>query len=289
MPATIARPFAVGCLDKMHVVPGESAAAPAEYSLPLGDALVPLNECIGQPVRLRFTGNIRCTHCNRKTNKSFNQGYCFPCFKALAQCDSCIVSPEKCHFHLGTCREPDWAEQYCRQDHIVYLANASGVKVGITRASQMPTRWLDQGAIQALPIARVADRYLSGLLEVLCKNFVADKTNWRALLRGDTDAVDLQASRDRLLSDARAGIEQLQNERGLLAVQLLPTESVREFTYPVLRYPEKISTFNFDKEPLVEGILLGIKGQYLLFADGALNIRKFTAYEVEFSITQEFR
>lgn len=278
---------AVGCLDKMSVVPGEMPGEPAIYSLPLGETLVPLNACIGQAIRLRFTGTIRCTHCNRKTIKSFNQGYCFPCFKALAQCDSCIVSPEKCHFHLGTCREPDWAEKHCRQDHIVYLANASGVKVGITRASQMPTRWLDQGAIQALPIACVADRYLSGLLEVLCKDFVADKTDWRALLRGDTSAADLPASRDQLFADARQGIEALQTERGLQAVQLLTAETVRTFSYPVLRYPEKIATFNFDKQPLVEGVLLGIKGQYLLFADGALNIRKFTAYEVEFSFTQE--
>lgn len=273
----------IGCLDKMQVMPGSEPGSPASYALPLGDARVPLNEWLGHKIRLRFTGVIRCTHCNRKTSKSFNQGYCFPCFKALAQCDSCIVSPEKCHFHLGTCREPEWAEQHCRTDHIVYLANSSGIKVGITRASQMPTRWLDQGAVQALPIARVADRYLSGLLEVLCKDFVADKTNWRALLRGDAELVDLAGSRDMLLRDASAGIAQLQAQHGVAAVQLLPAAEEQQFLYPVLRYPDKVSTFNFDKDPLVEGELLGIKGQYLLFAEGALNIRKFTAYEVEFS------
>lgn len=274
---------AVGCLDKMQVVPGAEPGSPASYALVLGDVRIPLNEWLGHRIRLRFTGVIRCTHCNRKTSKSFNQGYCFPCFKALAQCDSCIVSPEKCHFHLGTCREPEWAEQHCRTDHIVYLANSSGIKVGITRASQMPTRWLDQGAVQALPIARVADRYLSGLLEVLCKDFVADKTNWRALLRGDAELVDLVGSRDQLLSDASAGIAQLQGQHGIAAVQLLPEAEEQKFFYPVLRYPDKVSTFNLDKDPLVEGELLGIKGQYLFFAEGALNIRKFTAYEVEFS------
>ena len=275
--------IAAGCLDKMQVVPGAAAGAPASYALPLGDVRVPLNEWIGKKIRLRFTGAIRCTHCNRKTKTSFNQGYCFPCFKALAQCDSCIMSPERCHFHLGTCREPDWAETHCRTDHIVYLANSSGVKVGITRASQVPTRWLDQGAIQALPIARVAERYLSGLVEVLCKDFVADKTNWRALLRGDTALVDLIASRDKLLDETSAGVAELQAQHGVAAIQLLPDAEEQRFTYPVLRYPEKISTFNFDKEPLVESELLGIKGQYLLFAEGALNIRKFTAYEVELS------
>jgi hypothetical protein len=273
----------VGCLDKMQVI----EALPARYVLPVGDTRIELNEAIGRFVRLRFTGVIRCTHCQRKTKTSFNQGYCFSCFKKLAQCDSCIVSPEKCHFHLGTCREPDWAESHCHTDHIVYLANSSGLKVGITRASQMPTRWLDQGAVQALPIARVADRYLSGLFEVLCKNFVADKTNWRLLLRSDAEKVDLLASRDQLLRDAGAAIEQLQAQRGVTAVQLLPDAEVQEFSYPVLRYPDKVNTFNFDKQPLVEGILQGIKGQYLFFADGALNIRKFTAYEVEFSLDTE--
>lgn len=266
-----------GCLDKMRVVPG----SPALYELPLGASSVPLNALIGQHLRLRYTGTIRCTHCQRKTSKSFNQGYCFPCFKTLAQCDSCIVSPEKCHFHLGTCREPAWAERYCRTDHIVYLANSTGLKVGITRASQMPTRWLDQGATQALPIARVADRHLSGLLEVLCKDYVADKTDWRALLRGDAEKLDLAACRAQLLSDAAAGIALLQAQYGLAAVQLLPDAQEQQFVYPVRQYPEKVSTFNFDKNPLVEGELLGIKGQYLLFAAGALNIRKFTAYEIE--------
>ena len=234
--------IAAGCLDKMQIIPGVAADAPASYVLPLGEVRVPLNEWIGKKIRLRFTGAIRCTHCNRKTKTSFNQGYCFPCFKALAQCDSCIMSPEKCHFHLGTCREPDWAETHCRTDHIVYLANSSGVKVGITRANQMPTRWLDQGAIQALPIARVAERYLSGLVEVLCKDFVADKTNWRALLRGDTALVDLIASRDQLLSDTSDGVAQLQAQHGVAAVQLLPDAEEQRFAYPVLRYPEKIST-----------------------------------------------
>lgn len=274
-PATIA----TGCLDKMRVTPD----SPARYSLPLGSTLVPLNACIGKHLTLRHTGIIRCTHCERKTAKSFGQGYCFPCFKKLAQCDSCIVSPEKCHFHLGTCREPQWAEKHCHTDHIVYLANSSGIKVGITRASQIPTRWLDQGASQALPVARVADRYLSGLFEVACKKFVADKTDWRVLLRNDAAPLDLLACRDQLLQQIMPDIQALQAEYGLQAITLLPDSDVQHFSYPVSRYPDKTSTFNFDKEPLVSGTLLGIKGQYLLFANGALNIRKFTAYEIELS------
>ncbi|MBK8675433.1 MAG: DUF2797 domain-containing protein [Cellvibrionales bacterium] len=269
-----------GCLDKMQVTPG----APAQYALLLNDMRVPMNQYIGQRIRLQHTGVIRCTHCNRVTKKSFNQGYCFPCFKKLAQCDSCIVSPEKCHLHLGTCREPDWAETHCQTDHVVYLANSSGVKVGITRASQMPTRWLDQGATQALPIARVATRRLSGLFEVLCKTFVADKTDWRALLRSDAQAVDLMAVREQLLCNVGECIAALQNEFGINVIQTLPDAAEQRFVYPINRYAEKVSTHNFDKAPVVEGELLGIKGQYLMLDTGALNVRKFTAYEVEFSV-----
>lgn len=274
----------IGCLDKMAISPGTSAkhdAPVAEYRLPLNDQRVDMNALIGKPIQLRFTGTIRCTHCQRKTNKSFNQGYCFPCFKKLAQCDNCIVSPEKCHLHLGTCREPDWAASHCQTDHIIYLANSSGIKIGITRATQMPTRWLDQGAIQALPIARVATRYQSGLFEVMCKAFVADKTDWRALLRSDAVPVDLAQQRDTLLTQTATAIQQLQLQFGLAAIQLLTNAETQHFSYPVHHYPAKIATLNFDKNPLVEGILTGIKGQYLFFADSALNIRKFTAYEVE--------
>ncbi len=269
-----------GCLDKMQITP----AAPAQYALPLNEKRVLLNEYIGQTIRLRHTGVILCTHCGRKTKKSFNQGYCYPCFQSLAQCDSCIVSPEKCHLHLGTCRELDWAATHCQTDHIVYLANSSGIKVGITRATQMPTRWLDQGAIQALPIARVANRYASGLFEVICKQFVADKTDWRALLRSDASLVDLSAAREQLLHSVNDEIEPLQQRLGLAALTVLPDEMEQRFSYPIQRYAEKVSTHNFDKMPLVEGELLGIKGQYLMLSTGALNIRKFTAYEVEFSV-----
>jgi hypothetical protein len=270
----------IGCLNKMLI----TAGSPAQYILPLGDFRLPLNAVIGKSIRLRHTGIIRCTHCQRKTTKSFNQGYCFQCFKKLAQCDACIMSPEKCHFYQGTCREPAWAQSHCLTDHVVYLANSTGIKIGITRATQMPTRWLDQGAIQALPIARVAERYQSGLLEVLCKNFVADKTNWRALLRGDTASIDLMRFREVLFEQAKTGIEHLQDTFGLAAIQLLSDEMEQQFSYPVNAYPEKISTFSFDKTPLIEEQLLGIKGQYLLFAKGGLNIRKFTAYEVEVSL-----
>src|SRR5690554_6351011 len=165
---------------------------PVRYALPLGDEQLPLNDLLGRTIRLEALGEIRCQHCNRLTKKSYSQGFCFPCMKKLAQCDLCIVSPERCHYEQGTCREPAWGEQFCMTDHIVYLANSSGLKVGITRASQIPTRWIDQGASQALPIMRVATRQQSGMVEDLLRQQVADKTNWR-LLRSEEHTSELQS------------------------------------------------------------------------------------------------
>ena len=253
------------------------------YQLALGDARIDLNAYLGKPIRLRYLGQINCSHCGRKTNKSFAQGYCYPCFMKLPQCDRCIMSPEKCHFHLGTCRDPQWGEQLCFQHHYVYLANSSGVKVGITRGTQVPTRWIDQGAIQALPILMVDSRYQSGLVERVFGEQVADKTNWRAMLKGQVDPLDLYAERDRLMDLCQPGLSEIEAQFGLQAIQRLPAAEVTEINYPVLNFPHKVTTFNFDKEPLVEGVLQGIKGQYLMLDSGVLNIRKFSAYQVEFS------
>lgn len=270
-----------GQLQKMSTALGSDGVV--DYQLPLGEAKLPLNALLGSPVRLAYNGTIECIHCGRITKKSFNQGYCFPCFKRLAQCDSCIVNPERCHYFEGTCREPEWADDHCMQDHFVYLANSSGVKVGITRGNQIPTRWMDQGAIQALPVFRVKNRLQSGLLEVIFKSHVADKTNWRAMLKGQVDSIDLCAERDRLLSVCAAEISALQDQFGLQSIQYLEDARPTDIDYPVLEYPSKVVSFNLDKDPVVEGELKGIKGQYLILDTGVINIRKFTAYHIEFS------
>ena len=270
-----------GHLAKMRTEIG-SDGQPCRYWLPLDQQEFELNPLVGQPVKLVYLGEIHCQHCGRKSNKSFNQGYCYPCFKKLPQCDSCIVSPEKCHFDAGTCRDADWGQRNCMTEHVVYLANSSGVKVGITRASQVPTRWIDQGAIQALPIFRVDSRYRSGLVETLYKHHVADKTNWRAMLKGQVDPLDLAAERDRLLELCRPELEALQQRFGLQAVTPVTDADSVELNYPVLNYPSKVASLNFDKNPVVEGVLQGIKGQYLILDSGVINIRKFGAYRVEF-------
>lgn len=268
----------IGTLRKLKTELNE----PVTYQLPIGDELTPLNDLVGQAIKLSYTGNIYCIHCSRKTKKSFNQGFCYPCFRKLAQCDTCIVKPETCHYDAGTCREPDWAQSHCFQPHYVYLANSSGVKVGITRENQIPTRWMDQGAIQALPIAKVSNRLLSGLFEVALAEHVADKTNWRTMLKGAVDEIDLKSRRDELLETCQAKIQDLRIKFGDASIELLE-EDVIDIHYPVEVFPSKVSTHNFDKKPEVEGKLMGIKGQYLMLDTGVINIRKFAGYEIEFS------
>ncbi|MCK9469639.1 MAG: DUF2797 domain-containing protein [Porticoccaceae bacterium] len=274
---------AEGHLEKMRVSLGQEGA-PVSYQMLLDGNPLALNPHIGKQLRLRHLGPIQCRHCGRATKKSFNQGYCYPCFTRLAQCDSCIVSPEKCHFHEGTCREPEWGEANCMVDHIVYLANSSGIKVGITRQTQLPTRWIDQGAVQALPVLKVQTRQQSGLVEALCKVHVNDRTNWRAMLRGGGDVVDLAAARDDLLDRCSEGLKELEQRFGPDALQLLDDAAPVDIHYPVLEYPTKVTSFNLDKNPEVEGTLLGIKGQYLIFDSGVINLRKYTAYRVAVAV-----
>ncbi len=270
-----------GSLAKMESSVPELTGEAVQYSLPLGDQRYPLNALVGQSVQLKFLGGIHCKHCGRKTNKSFSQGFCYPCFKRLAQCDMCIMSPERCHYDKGTCREPEWADTFCMTDHIVYLSNSSAPKVGITRVNQIPTRWVDQGAIQALPIFRVSTRQHSGFVEDTLREHIADKTNWRALLKGDAEKVDLKALASELKAQASEELEFFVESYGFQALQEIDQVEVQELTYPVLEYPDKIKTHNFDKTPLVEGTLMGIKGQYWILDTGVINIRKFSAYDVE--------
>jgi len=269
--------LARGSLSKMAV----SLQAPVvQYSFRLDDTQVPVNPLIGQRLRLEYLGAIHCSHCGKRTKTSFSQGYCYPCMTKLAQCDVCIMAPEKCHYDAGTCREPSWGEQFCMTDHVVYLANSSGIKVGITRATQLPTRWLDQGASQALPIMRVATRQQSGLVEDVLRSQVPDRTNWRALLKGDAEELDLIAIREQVFDACADGLRELQGRFGLQAIQPLADAEVVQMKYPVEAYPSKIVSFNLDKDPVVEGTLLGIKGQYLIFDTGVINIRKYTAYQL---------
>jgi len=251
-----------------------------------------LNNYLGKDITINFLNEIACVHCKRIIKKSFNSGYCFPCFKKLAECDSCIMSPEKCHFHLGTCRDPKWGEAHCMQSHYVYLANTSGIKVGITRGKNIPTRWIDQGAVSALPIFQVTKRYYAGLIEVIIKQHLNDKTHWQRMLANNIEPVDLEVARDDLYKKIKDDIDTLQIslDQEFPESQKIKYLNHNEFdvlnlSYPVLEYPTKVKSFNFDKSPLVSGKLIGIKGQYLILDTGVINIRKFGGYKVEVSIS----
>jgi hypothetical protein len=266
-----------GNLHKMH----SRLEDPVVYELELGGQVLRLNDCIGKTLRIEYRQQIECIHCGRVTKKSFSQGFCFPCFSTLAQCDLCIMSPEKCHFHLGTCREPEWGLSHCMKPHIVYLSNTSGAKVGITRESQLPTRWIDQGALQALPILRVSKRYYSGLIETLFKKQLSDRTNWRTMLKNEVETLDLYA----LFESCWPAVEdeldsELKNDVEVIA----SPERAQTFQFPAIQYPDKIVSFNLDKNPLLEGRLEAIKGQYLIFDNGVINIRKYAGYLVDINL-----
>ncbi|GEM75559.1 DUF2797 domain-containing protein [Vibrio sagamiensis] len=268
---------AKGTLRKMRA----SLDDTLNYRLPIGDEEIDLTPYIGQTLTLTHTGNIHCCSCGKKTKKSYSQGHCFVCMKKLASCDMCIMKPETCHYEQGTCREPQWGEENCLVDHYVYLSNTSSLKVGITRHTQIPTRWIDQGATQGLPIFKVKTRYISGLIEVELAKYIADKTNWRTLLKGDGDPIELKERFSQLLPLIEDIITEIKQKYGEDAIEVL-NEDTTHLSYPVQHHPTKIISHNFDKNPVVSGILQGIKGQYLIFDNGVINIRKFTSYEVEF-------
>ncbi|WP_205067872.1 DUF2797 domain-containing protein [Photobacterium kishitanii] len=264
-----------GTLSKMKSSLGEVV----DYYLPIGDQQLHLNPLIGKQLTLTHTGNIFCCSCGKKTKKSYSQGHCFPCMKKLASCDMCIMKPETCHYAKGTCREPQWGEDNCMVPHYVYLSNTSALKVGITRYTQLPTRWIDQGATQALAVLKVKTRQISGLVEVAIAEMVADKTNWRTMLKGNNVDIDLQQQAQLLLPEVKQRLAEITAEFGKDAIEYLDNDIV-DIHYPVDHFPTKIASHNFDKEPVVSGILEGIKGQYLLFDNGVINIRKFSSYEI---------
>ena len=260
---------------------------PVEYLLVLGEERIGLNQYLGKKLTLIFENQINCINCGKNIKKTYNGGYCFNCSQVLARCDLCIFKPQLCHFDQGTCREPKWGEENCQISHFVYLSNTSELKVGITRFTQVPTRWIDQGAISALPIIKVGTRYQSGIFEVLLSEMVADKTNWRKMLSGDITPINLEMERDHLFEQFGERLDELEMEFGDDQIEILEDEQVVNIEYPVLEYPRKIKSLSLDKIPKIEGTLLGIKGQYLIFDIGVINIRKHTGYLTTFQAEEK--
>jgi len=245
---------------------------PVRYDLPVGDDFIPISDAIGKYIAFEFTRDIFCIGCGRKTSKSFAQGYCYSCLLSSPATSECILRPELCQAHLGIARDMEWARHHCLTDHVVYLSVTSGLKVGVTRAGQIPTRWIDQGASSAIRLAVTPNRYEAGRIEIALEQAVSDRTIWQRMLKNEyPEDIDLKSEKYQLLSRLSQDLQ----------ANTTDNDEIVEITYPVTGYPKHIKGQTFDKQREIFGVLWGIRGQYLMFDDGSvLNIRRHSGYEI---------
>ncbi|MGB5652867.1 MAG: DUF2797 domain-containing protein [Robiginitalea sp.] len=243
---------------------------PIAYYLVFPDDFIHMNLLLDRSLSIRFL-KYECLGCGEDL-PIFRQGYCKNCFFEQPQAGEWIVHPERSKAHLGEeDRDLAYEQKVQLQPHIVYLANSSSVKVGVTRKSQVPTRWIDQGAHEAIEIVETPNRYLAGITEVALKEHVGDKTHWRNMLTNQLKDEDLFAWREKL----RPFIPEE------AADYFIADTQETEIHFPVLSYPTKVKSLNLNKTPEYNGILKGIKGQYLIFADDTVfNIRGNEGYYV---------
>ncbi len=259
-----------GVLKKMQTEP----TSPVNYYLEMGDDFVQVNQLIDKKIHIEFI-KYECLACG-ENKKIYRQGYCYDDFYKVPQAADWIMKPELSQAHLDIeDRDLTYEKQMQLQPHIVYLANSSNVKVGVTRKAQVPTRWIDQGAHEAIEIVEVPNRYLAGITEVALKEHVSDKTNWRKMLKNEIEDVNLIESREKLKSFIPEEAQQY----------FISDNQETHIHFPVARYPEKLKTLNLDKTQAYEGVLKGIKGQYFIFEDDTVfNIRSWEGYVVRLEI-----
>ena len=264
-----------GVLTKMQT----EFANPIQYYLVFEQSFLSLNQLLGKSMEINFVG-YQCLNCGKK-KKIFRQGFCYDCFISSASAGDWIMKPELSTAHLDIeDRDLEYEKKVQLQPHIVYLALSSEVKVGVTRGTQVPTRWIDQGAVQAIPIVEVPNRYLAGITEVALKSHYADKTNWQKMLKMNPETSGLQVD----LLKEKASLKYL-IPKEVQEFYLPEKENLFDIHYPVLQYPTKVNSLNLDKSPNFTGKLTGIKGQYLIFEDGTVfNVRTFEGYVVKISI-----
>jgi len=239
-----------------------------QYSLPMGDRCIDLNPLINKRIKMSFSGDIYCIKCNNKIKKTFAQGYCFPCFRDAPETSECILRPELCRAHEGESRDMEWSKKYCLTDQHIYMSFTGNLKIGVTRNTQIPTRWIDQGATKAIILCTTPNRYLAGIIEVYLKQFYSDRTHWIKMLSGKFEEPDF----NQCYLDAKKYLADNFSD------YIIDSKWVH-INYPIQSIPEKIKSFSFDKEPFYEDVLTGIKGQYLLFKNNkVINIRKHTGY-----------
>jgi hypothetical protein len=260
-----------GVLSKMQTEFGD----PIQYYLVFENSFLNMNQVLNKELEITFEG-YQCLNCGKK-KKIYRQGFCYDCFYSSPAVGDWIMKPELSTAHLGIAdRDLAYEEQVQLQPHIVYLALSSEVKVGVTRKAQMPTRWIDQGASQAISIVEVPNRYLAGITEVALKSHYTDKTNWRKMVQNDLAHVDLVAEKLKLEKLIPAEVQEFYH---------LEKNDLYQMHFPVLNYPKKVNSLNLDKEPNFKGKLVGIKGQYLIFEDGTVfNVRSFEGYVVRLEI-----
>lgn len=235
---------------------------------------IDMNALVGKTLTLRYLNQTTCQGCGVDNAPLAQDGHCPQCCKTKAITDLCRVKPELCHYQAGTCREPLWGQEHCHAPHTVYLSVTSGVKVGITLNKNLPQRWIDQGATQAIRLFTVDQRLTAGLVEKIISDVMADKTNWRKMLTGET-SLDLHAA----AHDIAPQIEQALSLYGNVITREAPNET--RLRFPVSAYPEKVGNgFNLEKTPVFSGTLLGVKGQYLIFDTGIFNWRKYIGYHI---------
>ncbi len=236
-----------------------------------------MNDLIGKNVEIRFTEKINCVKCGTETKKSFGQGYCYKCFSTAPEADVCIVQPEKCMAHEGVSRDMEWAKNNCLRSHYVYLAKTSAIKVGVTRESQIPTRWIDQGADSAIKLAKTPYRQLAGLIEVAMKQYFTDKTSWQRMLKNET-------TNDNLIEAKNQAISKLSDE---FKKFIVPSNDIISIKYPHIKVPTSVKSVKLDSQSVIQGTLTGIKGQYLIFDNEfVFNVRSHTGYNVEISFSK---
>jgi hypothetical protein len=262
----------IGRLTKMK---SERQKDVIQYRLNINDTTdVNLNELIGNKIEITFLNKISCINCNKVTKKSWGEGLCYDCYMNAPGAAPCIIRPELCEAHLGKGRDANWENSHHNQPHTVYLALTSNTKVGVTRETQIPTRWIDQGAWKVIRFALTPYRQLAGKIEVELKQFLSDKTDWRKMLTNQISSNDLIDSKKTMASFLSNDFTQYIDKN----------DEVMEFKYPVLKYPETVSSLSFDKTEKVEGILTGVRGQYLYLNNTeVLNIRSHSGYHIEFN------
>lgn len=259
-----------GVLQKMQTELGN----PIQYYLVFEGNFLNVNQLLGKQIAIDFQG-YQCLNCG-KQKKIFRQGFCYDCFMSSPAVGDWIMKPELSTAHLDIeDRDLAFEKKVQLQPHIVYLALSSEVKVGVTRKAQVPTRWIDQGAVQAIPIVEVPNRYLAGITEVALKDHFTDKTSWQKMLKNEVLQADLIAERNKTY-------DWLPNE---VQQHFSKEANLYHLEFPVLHYPKKVTSLNLDKTPNYTGRVSGIKGQYLLFEDGTVfNIRTYEGYVVKMSL-----